>query len=137
MRAANDVVKESNKLPKKTKQELASDVKNSAQSYTNNVPGEASSKRNTAAASRNTFKQDKKQTPGTSGYDQTKKQTESKKEKAKTARTKTKFGGSPKCPVCGKSVFFAEQLKALGETFHKTCFKCASCSKVCPAHLPQ
>eukprot|EP01099_Mayorella_cantabrigiensis_P002025 TRINITY_DN1882_c0_g1_i1.p1 TRINITY_DN1882_c0_g1~~TRINITY_DN1882_c0_g1_i1.p1 ORF type:complete len:549 (-),score=84.03 TRINITY_DN1882_c0_g1_i1:111-1757(-) len=38
--------------------------------------------------------------------------------------------GSPKCPVCGKAVYFNEKITAIGKDFHKTCFKCQECSKV-------
>lgn len=40
------------------------------------------------------------------------------------------LGGSPLCPRCGKSVFFAEERIALGKKFHKTCFKCSNCNKL-------
>lgn len=36
-------------------------------------------------------------------------------------------GGTPICPKCGKSVYFAEQTKAIGQTFHKGCLRCAEC----------
>jgi formylmethanofuran dehydrogenase subunit E len=32
------------------------------------------------------------------------------------------------CPRCGKNVFFAEQLKAVGKTFHKGCLRCTECN---------
>ncbi|KAG5646147.1 hypothetical protein DXG03_004200 [Asterophora parasitica] len=35
---------------------------------------------------------------------------------------------TPTCPRCGKSVYFAEQVKAVGKTFHKHCLRCAECS---------
>ena len=28
------------------------------------------------------------------------------------------------CPRCGKKVYFAEEIKALGKKFHRLCFKC-------------
>ncbi|PIL25929.1 hypothetical protein GSI_11682 [Ganoderma sinense ZZ0214-1] len=37
--------------------------------------------------------------------------------------------GTPKCPRCGKSVFFAEQVKAVGKTWHKACLRCMECGK--------
>jgi len=42
----------------------------------------------------------------------------------------TKIGGGPKCPTCGKTVFFNEQVQAIGKTWHKRCLKCAKCAKV-------
>ncbi|KAF9040155.1 hypothetical protein BJ165DRAFT_1495814 [Panaeolus papilionaceus] len=36
-------------------------------------------------------------------------------------------GGTPSCGRCGKSVYFAEQVKAVGKTFHKGCLRCAEC----------
>eukprot|EP00456_Euglypha_rotunda_P012767 TRINITY_DN1368_c0_g1_i27.p1 TRINITY_DN1368_c0_g1~~TRINITY_DN1368_c0_g1_i27.p1 ORF type:complete len:108 (+),score=16.81 TRINITY_DN1368_c0_g1_i27:109-432(+) len=32
-----------------------------------------------------------------------------------------------KCPRCGKSVFSAEEVKAVGKRYHEDCFKCANC----------
>jgi LIM domain len=36
--------------------------------------------------------------------------------------------GTPNCGRCGQSVFFAEQIKAVGKTFHKSCLKCTECN---------
>jgi len=33
------------------------------------------------------------------------------------------------CPTCGKTVYFAEEVKAAGKSFHKRCLKCAQCNK--------
>lgn len=33
----------------------------------------------------------------------------------------------PICPTCGKSVMFTERFTALGEVYHKLCFKCVNC----------
>ncbi|KAJ3754611.1 hypothetical protein EV360DRAFT_86678 [Lentinula raphanica] len=39
-----------------------------------------------------------------------------------------KWGGNtPSCPKCGKSVYFAEQVKAVGKTYHKGCLRCSEC----------
>ncbi|TEB30462.1 hypothetical protein FA13DRAFT_1755181 [Coprinellus micaceus] len=39
-----------------------------------------------------------------------------------------KWGGStPQCPRCAKSVYFAEQVKAVGKTYHKHCLRCTEC----------
>lgn len=38
-------------------------------------------------------------------------------------------GGAPKCAACGKSVYAAEEVKALNKVFHNTCFCCQSCKK--------
>ncbi|CCM03226.1 uncharacterized protein FIBRA_05351 [Fibroporia radiculosa] len=37
-------------------------------------------------------------------------------------------GGTPVCPKCGKTVFFAEQAKAIGKTYHKGCLRCTECN---------
>ena len=41
--------------------------------------------------------------------------------------------GSPKCPTCGKTVYFNEQVIALDKAWHQRCLKCAQCSKVLDA----
>ncbi|KAH9029265.1 hypothetical protein EDB85DRAFT_2074489 [Lactarius pseudohatsudake] len=35
--------------------------------------------------------------------------------------------GTPQCPRCSKSVYFAEQVKAIGKTWHKGCLRCSEC----------
>lgn len=35
---------------------------------------------------------------------------------------------TPSCPRCGKSVYFAEQVKAVGKTYHKNCLRCTECN---------
>ncbi|KAF5376033.1 hypothetical protein D9615_007764 [Tricholomella constricta] len=37
-------------------------------------------------------------------------------------------GATPSCPRCGKSVYFAEQVKAVGKTYHKNCLRCTECN---------
>ena len=37
------------------------------------------------------------------------------------------LGGTPKCARCAKAVYFAEQVKAVGKTWHKACLRCAQC----------
>jgi len=32
------------------------------------------------------------------------------------------------CAKCGKTVYFAEQVKAIGKTYHKPCLRCTECS---------
>ncbi|KAL6078156.1 Cysteine-rich protein 1 [Balamuthia mandrillaris] len=34
---------------------------------------------------------------------------------------------SNKCPTCGKAVYFAERVQALGKDWHKLCLKCNQC----------
>ncbi|KAN0118173.1 hypothetical protein V8E52_005434 [Russula decolorans] len=36
-------------------------------------------------------------------------------------------GGTPQCPRCSKNVYFAEQVKAVGKTWHKACLRCSEC----------
>ncbi|KAH8824864.1 hypothetical protein DL96DRAFT_1711912 [Flagelloscypha sp. PMI_526] len=39
-----------------------------------------------------------------------------------------KWGGTnPTCPRCNKTVYFAEQVKAVGKTYHKGCLRCTEC----------
>jgi len=33
------------------------------------------------------------------------------------------------CPNCNKTVFFAEEVRAIGKSWHKRCLKCAQCNK--------
>jgi phage FluMu protein Com len=35
-----------------------------------------------------------------------------------------------KCPKCGKTVYFAERVTALGKDWHKLCLKCSTCNKI-------
>ncbi|KAG9311030.1 hypothetical protein JVU11DRAFT_8927 [Chiua virens] len=44
------------------------------------------------------------------------------------ARTWGLGGETPVCPRCGKNVYFAEQMKAVGKTWHKGCLRCTSCN---------
>jgi hypothetical protein len=40
-----------------------------------------------------------------------------------------KWGGNtPSCARCSKPVYFAEQVKAVGKTWHKVCLRCAECN---------
>ncbi|KAG8803785.1 hypothetical protein FRC16_002991 [Serendipita sp. 398] len=45
------------------------------------------------------------------------------------SRTPVSFGTSPNCPRCGKAVYFAEQVNAVGKKWHKACLTCAGCRK--------
>ncbi|KDR74196.1 hypothetical protein GALMADRAFT_157929 [Galerina marginata CBS 339.88] len=46
-----------------------------------------------------------------------------------TGGSPRKWGGNtPVCPRCMKSVYFAEQVKAVGKTFHKNCLRCVECN---------
>jgi len=40
-----------------------------------------------------------------------------------------KFGGAPKCPVCGKSVYAAEMVRFNDASYHKLCLRCKTCRK--------
>ncbi|KAI0087600.1 hypothetical protein BDY19DRAFT_954531, partial [Irpex rosettiformis] len=37
-------------------------------------------------------------------------------------------GGTPVCPKCQKTVYFAEQVKAIGKTYHRNCLRCTGCN---------
>ncbi|KAK7098123.1 cysteine and glycine-rich protein 1-like isoform X2 [Littorina saxatilis] len=39
------------------------------------------------------------------------------------------LGGGEKCPRCDKTVYFAEERRALGRKYHIACLKCVDCSK--------
>jgi len=41
-----------------------------------------------------------------------------------------KLGGGEKCKVCGKSVGYAEKVKAANAIYHKDCFRCSTCSNL-------
>eukprot|EP00026_Physarum_polycephalum_P023965 Phypoly_transcript_29756.p2 GENE.Phypoly_transcript_29756~~Phypoly_transcript_29756.p2 ORF type:complete len:131 (+),score=19.18 Phypoly_transcript_29756:22-393(+) len=51
------------------------------------------------------------------------------KSRLHTKAMASKFGGAPKCPSCGKSVFFAERATGPGGDWHKTCLVCKTCKK--------
>ncbi|KAJ8344334.1 hypothetical protein SKAU_G00316630 [Synaphobranchus kaupii] len=40
-----------------------------------------------------------------------------------------KCGGSDRCPRCSKAVYAAEKVIGGGQSWHKTCFRCAFCGK--------
>ncbi|KAG7447302.1 uncharacterized protein BT62DRAFT_986600 [Guyanagaster necrorhizus] len=45
--------------------------------------------------------------------------------------TGKKWGGAsttPRCPKCNGLVYFAEQVKAVGKTYHKACLRCMECN---------
>ncbi|KAK0463193.1 LIM-domain-containing protein [Desarmillaria tabescens] len=45
--------------------------------------------------------------------------------------TGRKWGGAsttPRCPKCNGLVYFAEQVKAVGKTYHKACLRCMECN---------
>ena len=37
---------------------------------------------------------------------------------------------NPICPTCGKAVMFTERFTALGQVYHKLCFKCMNCGVI-------
>jgi len=47
----------------------------------------------------------------------------------RAGRTKTFGSASPTCPRCGKAVYFAEQVNAIGKKWHKACLTCTACNK--------
>ncbi|KAH8922273.1 LIM-domain-containing protein [Atractiella rhizophila] len=46
-----------------------------------------------------------------------------------------KVGGGDLCRRCGKVVYFAEEKRAVGQKWHKSCLRCASCDKSLSSHL--
>eukprot|EP01123_Difflugia_compressa_P014248 TRINITY_DN719_c0_g1_i1.p1 TRINITY_DN719_c0_g1~~TRINITY_DN719_c0_g1_i1.p1 ORF type:complete len:308 (-),score=66.88 TRINITY_DN719_c0_g1_i1:176-1063(-) len=40
---------------------------------------------------------------------------------------------STKCPNCGKTVYFAEEVRAIGLSWHARCLKCSQCNKALDA----
>ena len=43
--------------------------------------------------------------------------------------TVVKIGGVPRCPICNKSVYHAEEIVALNKSWHKACLRCEGCGK--------
>ncbi|XP_052248930.1 cysteine and glycine-rich protein 1-like [Dreissena polymorpha] len=41
-----------------------------------------------------------------------------------------KLGGGDSCPRCNKTVYFAEEVRAVGRKWHKMCLQCAKCNKI-------
>ncbi|TWW71824.1 Cysteine-rich protein 1 [Takifugu flavidus] len=39
----------------------------------------------------------------------------------------------PKCPNCGKEVYFAEKVTSLGKDWHRPCLRCQKCKKTLAA----
>lgn len=37
---------------------------------------------------------------------------------------------TPICPKCSNRVYFAEQVKAVGKTWHKICLRCQECNTI-------
>jgi hypothetical protein len=49
--------------------------------------------------------------------------------KSHTTGTPSRWGAqTPSCSKCGKSVFFAEQVKAIGKLWHRGCLRCTQCN---------
>eukprot|EP00063_Salmo_salar_P014411 XP_013989246.1 PREDICTED: cysteine and glycine-rich protein 1 isoform X1 [Salmo salar] len=46
-----------------------------------------------------------------------------------TSKLATKFGSSDVCPRCAKAVYSAEKVLGGGNSWHKSCFRCAKCGK--------
>ena len=53
-----------------------------------------------------------------------------KKQTNRPSKKMSRWGGGASCPVCGKTVYFAEEVVAEGKKFHKSCFKCSECNKL-------
>ena len=47
-------------------------------------------------------------------------------------KVEVKVDGAPKCPRCNDRVYFNEEKKALGKTWHKRCFTCSKLSSLFP-----
>lgn len=39
-----------------------------------------------------------------------------------------RFGGGSGCPRCNKTVYFAEEVRAVGKKWHKMCLSCGMCN---------
>ena len=47
-----------------------------------------------------------------------------------SCRTKQSLKMPGICPRCDKNVYFAEEVKGLGNVYHKLCFSCSACRKL-------
>ncbi|EMD35099.1 hypothetical protein CERSUDRAFT_157930 [Gelatoporia subvermispora B] len=50
-----------------------------------------------------------------------------------TGSGRTWGGGTPRCPRCSQAVYFAEQVRSVGQTWHKACLRCTSCGSTLDA----
>ncbi|KAJ3615899.1 hypothetical protein Zmor_012212 [Zophobas morio] len=54
---------------------------------------------------------------------------QSKQTQSSTPRDLSQYKGKDVCPACDKKVYHAEKVVGAGCSYHRSCFKCYSCSK--------